>query len=227
MTTSEQVKEAVRALGMDLCGIAPVERFAGAPEGFRPGDIFSACRSVVVFARKLPADVLRASNCVPYTFVNNVWTQEVDRLIIAISLKLAAMGIPNVPIPSDDPYEHWEADRSYGRAILSMRHAGYMAGLGVLGKNTLLINDTCGNMMQIGAVLAETELEGDPLAEYEGCLADCRLCLDACPVGALNGESVNQQLCRPRSIYRTEKGYFLKKCFECRSICPNVTGIKG
>lgn len=56
-----------------------------------------------------------------------------------VSLRLEKQGIGAVPIPSSDPYEHWEPERLHGRAILSLRHAGYLAGLGVLGKNTLLI----------------------------------------------------------------------------------------
>jgi epoxyqueuosine reductase QueG len=179
-----------------------------------------------VFARKLPTDALFASNCVPYTFVNMMMTQEVDRLIVEVALKLEDAGLGVVPIPSDDPYEHWEADRSYGRAILSLRHAGARAGLGVLGRNTLLMNKEYGNMIQLGAVLVDAELEPDPNATYEGCPTDCRLCLDSCPESALDGETVDQQLCRPVSNFVTEKGYNLKKCYACRSVCPNAMGIQ-
>jgi epoxyqueuosine reductase QueG len=224
--TADAVKEVVLSLGADLCGIALAERFAGAPDGFRPVDIYRNCRTVVVFAKRLPLGALSADNCVPYTFLNSVVTEEVDRLAIDVSRKLEELGIASVPIPSDDPYEHWEANRSYGRAILSLRHAAYLAGLGVLGKNTLLLNDKFGNMVQIGAVLVDAELDGDPLATYEGCMHNCRLCLDACPAGALDGETVNQQLCRPLSNFRTEKGYVLKKCYRCRAICPNAAGMR-
>ncbi|MBI4830046.1 MAG: epoxyqueuosine reductase [Candidatus Lindowbacteria bacterium] len=227
MDNTALVKETVAALGADICGIAPIERFGGAPTGFRPTDIYHACKSVVVFAMRLPGQSLFAENCIPYTFVNTVMTQEVDRLIMQVSLKLQELDIKNVPVPSDDPYLHWEAEHSYGRAILSMKHAGYLAGLGVMGKNTLLINRDYGNMIQIGAVLVKADLDPDQIATYEGCLPDCRLCLDSCPVKAMDGETVNQQLCRPLSIYRTEKGYILKKCYECRKVCPNALGIRG
>jgi len=226
MVKASEVKRTVEEMGADICGIASADRFSDAPKGFRPTNIYDKCKSVVVFARKLPTEALFASNCVPYTFVNMMMTLEVDRLIVSVALKLEEMGLGVVPIPSDDPYEHWEAERSYGRAILSLRHAGYRAGLGVLGKNTLLMNKDYGNMIQLGAVLVDAELEADPIATYEGCLPDCRLCLDSCPEGALDGESVNQQLCRPVSNFITEKGYNLKKCYACRSICPNAVGIQ-
>ncbi|MGB2698068.1 MAG: hypothetical protein WBD28_09475 [Candidatus Zixiibacteriota bacterium] len=136
-------------------------------------------------------------------------------------------GIKAVLIPTDDPYEHWEPERSYGRAILSLRHAGHLAGLGVLGRNTLLLNKDYGNMVQIGAVLVDIELQEDPIATYEGCPPDCSICIDSCPQGALDGKTVNQQLCRPLSNYITEKGYILKRCNLCRRVCPYNVGIKS
>jgi epoxyqueuosine reductase len=120
---------------------------------------------------------------------------------------------------------YWEPWRQYGRAVLSMRHAGDLAGLGVLGKNTLLINDKFGNMIQIGAVLTDIELEPDPIATYEGCLSDCRRCLDSCPQNALDGITVDRKLCRPISNHVNEKGYVLKKCNICRRICPHCLGL--
>jgi epoxyqueuosine reductase QueG len=222
----ERIKEIVRSLGADLCGIAPVERFREAPKGFRPNDIYKNCKSVLVFAKKLPAESLFTSNCIPYTHVGNIMIQKVDWLGIEVCLELESQGIRAVPIPSADPYEHWEPERSYGRAILSLRHAGYLAGLGVLGKNTLLMNKDYGNMIQLGAVLVDVDLEGDTIATYEGCPSDCQLCIDSCPQGALHGKTVNQQFCRPLSQYRTKKGYILDKCNLCRRICPNCLGRK-
>jgi hypothetical protein len=90
---------------------------------------------VLVFAKKLPAGSLFASSCVPYTYINRLITEEVDALTLTLSRKLEALGIKNVPVPSDDPSEYWEPDRSYARGILSLRHAGQLTGLGDLGKH--------------------------------------------------------------------------------------------
>jgi epoxyqueuosine reductase len=226
LVSSSKVKEIFKSLGADLVGIAPSERFSDAPEGFRPTDIYRHCKSVIVFAKRLPSECLFASNCVPYTRVSDIMEQKVDALGIEASLLLEKHGARAVPVPSDDPYEHWEPERSYGRAILSLRHAGYLAGLGVLGRNTLLMNKDYGNMIMIGAVLVDIELEGDPMASYEGCPPDCQLCIDSCPQKALDGKTINQQLCRPLSNYKTEKGYILMKCNICRRVCPNCLGIK-
>ena len=39
--------DALLQLGADLVGIAPVERFAHAPEGHRPTDFMPQCKSVI------------------------------------------------------------------------------------------------------------------------------------------------------------------------------------
>ncbi|MFX1572201.1 MAG: epoxyqueuosine reductase [Promethearchaeota archaeon] len=225
MINSKLIKEIAFDLGFDLCGIAPVERFEGAPDGFRPIDIYKDCNSVIVFAKTVPNEPLNASSFVPYSHLGSLIIQEVDNLTVQFTRKLEELGVGAVPIPSDDPYEYWEPDRMYGRAILSLRHAGHLAGLGVLGKNTLLINESFGNMIQLGAILVNIDLEGDLIADYEGCLRDCEICLNSCPKGALDGTTVNQKLCRSHSIYKHQKGYVLKKCNTCRRVCPHVVGI--
>jgi len=225
MFDAQMVKDIASKLGADICGLAPVDRFKDAPRGFRPTDIYPDCKSVVVFARKLPSNPLYAANCVPYTQVNDLITREVDALTLNFSLELEKVGISNVLIPSDDPYEYWEPENMYGRAILSLRHAGYLAGLGKLGKNTLLINDQYGSMIQLGAVLLAIELTGDSMAAYEVCPPKCNFCLESCPQEALDSVTVDQKLCRQYSNFITPKGYKLKKCYICRSCCPSALGI--
>ncbi len=225
MITATQIKEMTTGLRFDLCGIAPPARFSGAPQGHHPQDIYSQCKSVVVYAKQVPSESLFAINRVPYTMVNNTLIQEVDRLSLQFCLALEKMGISAVMVPSDDPYEYWDEEREYGRGILSLKHAGYLAGLGTLGKNTLLINREYGNMIQLGAVLVNIEIEPDPIADYEGCLPRCKLCLAACPQKALDGITIDQKLCRAFSNIRTEKGYLLKNCYTCRRVCPRLLGI--
>jgi len=227
MVTAIEIKSTALELGADLSGIAPVDRFSSAPKGFHPNDIYGGCQSVLVFAKRLPAGSLFASSCIPYTYINRLITEEVDALTLTLSRKLDALGVKNVPVPSDDPSEYWEPDRTYARGILSLRHAGHLAGLGVLGKSTLLINDRLGNMIQLGALLLNEKLEGDPKATYEVCKENCQLCIQSCPSSALDGITVNQQACRPMSNYKNERGFVLKKCWECRRVCPNHAGIMG
>jgi len=225
MDKAIEIKSIIINKGADLCGIAPVDRFEKAPKGFHPKDIYEKCESVIVYANSIPVESVNAQSCIPYTFVNKMITEKVDELTFDLCTYFEGSGINVVPIPSDDPYEYWIEKDSYGRAILSLRHAGYLAGLGVLARNTLLINEKYGNMIQLGALLTDLKLPGDPPADYRICDATCNTCLESCPVQALDGKTVNQELCRPLSNYLTPKGYVIKKCYECRISCPYFKGI--
>ncbi len=226
MTRSE-IRQLALDRGAALFGVAPVERFSEAPKGFHPQDIYAKTRSVIVFAVALPTEAMFADNPVPYTHVNALAMQKTDLLTFDLSVQLERAGIKNVLVPTDDPYLHWDEKRQHGQAILSLRHAAELAGLGRLGRNNLLINKQYGNMIQIGALLSATEIEPDPLADYEVCPPRCRICLDNCPEQALTGERVIQERCRPLALYKTERGFTLKKCFECRKKRPHALGLRG
>jgi epoxyqueuosine reductase QueG len=214
-------------MGADLCGVASIERFCNAPRGFNPKDIYEKTQSVIVFAKRVPSEALFAQSCIPYTHINMLIMQKVDTLGFEISNELEKKGIKSVIIPTDDPYEYWDDGNSTGRAILSLRHAGALAGLGKLGRNTLLTNSQYGNMIQIGAVLTNARFDEDPLAEYEVCPPGCQRCIVSCPAKALNGITVIQEKCRPLSNFKHKRGFVLKKCFECRKVCPSSFGLSN
>jgi epoxyqueuosine reductase len=224
MIDSNFIKDLAVKFGADLCGIAPVDRFNDAPEGFRPMDIYPETESVVVLAKRFPEGPFLSKSPVSYTVTNDVFLNEVLRITCALCVRLENDDVVAVPIPSD-PYEYWDEEKREGRGILSLRHAGYMAGLGVLGKNTLLTNATFGNRIVLGAVLLNVKIKPDDLADYNFCSPECRICIQNCPAGALDGKRVNQKLCRAKSQGHTKKGDYLYLCNNCRKLCPNGKGF--
>jgi epoxyqueuosine reductase len=227
MLDAAQVKSIAKALGADSCGIARAEAFGGAPEGFRPRDIYPQCRSVVVFLKAMPAEIAQAPNPVPYSSTAYLLYAELDRLGLALVRELEALGAPAVPVPCDTPYLHWDEATGHGMGILSMRHAAHLAGLGRLGRNTLLVNDELGNMGYIGAVLTSAGLEPDAPLEGSPCPKACRICQEACPEKALVGQSVIQGRCRKASIVTVGRGFSIYHCNQCRSRCPLSRGRRG
>ena len=69
--TAQKVKELMIALGADLCGIAGIDRFQNAPEGYHPKDVFPDCQSVISFGCRFPTAALRCTSNVPYTRIRN------------------------------------------------------------------------------------------------------------------------------------------------------------
>jgi len=227
MLDSAEVKSLAKALGADQCGIARAEAFAGAPEGFRPADIYSRCRSVIVFLKAMPAEIAQAENPVPYSNTAFLIYAEIDRLGLELVRELALRGVPAVPVPCDNPYLCWDEAEGRGMGILSMRHAAQLAGLGRLGRNTLLLNEELGNMAYIGAVLTPAELDPDRPLEGSPCPEGCRICQEACPENALVGQTVIQGRCRQSSIATVGRGFSIYACNLCRSHCPRSAGSRG
>src|SRR5690606_27940466 len=121
----------------------------------------------------------------------------------------------------------WDGDGRY-RDTLSLKHAAVLAGLGKIGRNTLLINDRFGNMLWMSAVLADAYIPPDPLAAYSACLPGCRKCVQACPVRALDSIWMQQQRCYDYA-YRSLNGAINSDscdehiaCNTCRVICPHA-----
>jgi epoxyqueuosine reductase QueG len=216
----EDIRKIFRKLGADVCGIANIDRFAGAPEGFSPADIFPDCKSVVVFGIAVPKGTTKVSPRTIYKQFNNITMIELDRIAYYGALEIERnFHSLAVPVPCDGPYEYWDAEKMEGRGMVSMKHAAIAAGVGTMGKNTLLLNEKFGNTLNIGAVLTDIDLPSDDLAESI-CKDNCRLCLDSCPVGALDGVSANQKLCRMNTYSKNARGFEVTNCNTCRVVCP-------
>ena len=224
---NKEIKDLFLSVGADVCGISGIERFADAPEGFSPTDIFPACKSVIVFGIALPKGLMEVPSRLVYGRFNYYLEHETD----AIALHCAKLiekdfGALAVPMPSDSPYEYWDAETLTGRGLISMKHAAVNAGLGRLGKNTLLINPEYGNQLVLGAVLTELEIEQDELCG-EICISGCRKCIDGCPANAISADGINQLLCRQNTYGKTARGFDTVDCNKCRRNCPMRFGIRS
>jgi epoxyqueuosine reductase QueG len=219
----DSIRKKVLDFGADVCGIADIEHFYEAPKGFHPADIYPDCRSVIVFGIALPKGLTKA-----VTIVYGHFNYDICKRIDEISLKTAKMieeefkGFA-VPMPCDSPYEYWDSEKKEGRGLISMKHAAVLAGLGQLGKNTLLLNEKYGNLLILGAILTNLELSSDPQAESI-CIKGCRLCLDNCPSRALDGKRAIQLNCRTNAYRTNTRGYDVVDCNKCRTICPMKFG---
>jgi epoxyqueuosine reductase len=100
-----------------------------------------------------------------------------------------------------------------------------LAGLGWIGKNTLLLNGKHGSFLFLGEILTDAELACDTPAENL-CHA-CVSCLEACPTGALEEPGIlNATKCISYLTHRLEfppgvslHGY-LAGCDLCQAACP-------
>lgn len=221
---SEEVKRTVLSLGADLCGIAGIDRFDDAPEGYHPLDVMPKCKSVISFACRFPMAVLECSTAVPYTRVRNSITAKMDAIALDLCIELEKHQMPAVPIPTNE--SQWDKRTGRWRSIISQKHAAQAAGLGTIGRHSLLITPQFGSMVWLGAVLTQAELEPDALCE--SVCNYCNLCVEACPVNALEKPELKQQDCWDYAFGDNEETqYWEISCHKCRDICPYNLGSEN
>jgi epoxyqueuosine reductase len=114
------------------------------------------------------------------------------------------------------------------------REAAVRAGVGFYGKNTMVITPSHGSWVVLGSLVTEMEIESSSPLDLE-CGA-CRLCVDACPTGALDEPGVlDSTRClsywtqAPESIptdFRSELGAMVYGCDVCQDVCPWNHGVE-
>lgn len=224
MLDRERVKEIMKVLGADLCGIASIDRFENAPEGFHPLDVFPSCKSVISFGCRFPVGALYCESHIPYTRIRNTITPKMDMIALNFCAEMERHGVMCVPIPTNE--SQWDEKTNRWRSIVSQKHAAQAAGLGTIGRHSLLITPEFGSMVWLGAVLCAEAFEPDALKEP--ICNHCNLCTEICPVHALNDAQVNQQACWDYAFGEDEKTHAWRiACHKCRDICPYNTGSQN
>jgi epoxyqueuosine reductase len=199
--TSASIKARAREIGFDLCGVAPAAAFEELgtlgewlARGYagdmawmeRTADRRADVRRVVAGARSVIAtgtvyncDRPYASHRPPsgdarvsrYAWGDDYHDVIGRRLDALLAWMRAQAGEP------------FEARAYVDTGPVQERVYAQHAGLGWIGKNTCLINPDLGSWLFLGAIVTTLRLDADAPA-LDQC-GSCRLCLEACPTGAL------------------------------------------
>ncbi len=105
---------------------------------------------------------------------------------------------------------------------------GEKAGLGFMGKNTLLINEKFGSAFNLGFILTDLDLPEKKL-NFKGSCRGCKRCIEICPTGALEKPYIlNPSKCisyltiEAKEIEEKDliRWGYIYGCDLCQAVCP-------
>ncbi|MBP7778497.1 MAG: tRNA epoxyqueuosine(34) reductase QueG [Acidobacteria bacterium] len=243
MLTSSAVKDYARTLGFDLCGIAPA---TGMPELGRIHDWVARGQHGEMRYLERSADVradvtkfLPGARSVVVTATNYYTGPDQASPSTATVARYARGEDYHVVLQARlDVLLAWmrrETNQPFEAAVFVDKHwvqervvAAY-AGLGWIGKHSLLINPEAGSWLLLAGIATTLPLPPDTLIADQ-CGA-CTLCIDACPTGAIVEErEVDARKCisyltieKDGMLTDSEKSAVaghLFGCDVCQEVCP-------
>lgn len=115
-------------------------------------------------------------------------------------------------------------------APLLEREFAANAGIGSIGKHTLLIEQGVGSWILLGAIVTTAKLEPTESKRVDPC-ASCTSCIDACPTDAITPWNVDARKCisyltiehrsEIETKYFAKMGNWLFGCDICQEVCPH------
>ncbi len=246
--------EQANTIGFDLCGIVRADKFpelqltkewlargyAGEmqylsdPRRSDPQSVMPGLRSVIVCALNYNSsaprsvDALEMEQNEPRGWISRyAWGDDYHEILLQKLQKLAS----NLPERFTAPHEA----RTYAdTGPLHERVFAKHAGLGWLGKNTLLLNSKLGSWFFLGAILTTLDIPptlGPAELPPPDLCGSCTKCIDACPTGALVEPYVmDSRLCISYltielrgsipEVLREPMGRHVFGCDICQDVCP-------
>ena len=114
------------------------------------------------------------------------------------------------------------------------REGAVRAGIAFYGKNTMAITRRHGSWVVLGALVTDVAVDPSPPLNLD--CGECRLCIDACPTGALDEPGTldatkclsywTQAPAPVPDAYRAELGAMVYGCDICQEVCPWNRGIE-
>jgi ferredoxin-NADP reductase/Fe-S-cluster-containing hydrogenase component 2 len=179
-----ELRQLARECGADDVGLVEISRPGLDPQRDELLRYYPWTKTLVSFVVRMAREPLRGA---PRSVANLEFHRaghEIDHIGAEIVAALEARGIRAVNPSMGFPMEMYHTP-SYAPWIVSHKPIAVEAGLGHMGIHRNLIHPRFGNFVLLGTVLTELEVDNyDHPIEYNPCL-ECKLCVAACPVGAI------------------------------------------
>ena len=178
-------------LGTLKVGFASADKgWETAFDGCRPKDIMLNCRTVIVIATRTGPNWYLTTDFEGRSIDVDRKTYRICFLFTEwLTLKLARFMEKQgyeVVVPSEWTSEEKWANREKRIHGFSFKLAAFEAGIGVFGRNGVIITPECGPGIRLGVLLTNARLPPTGrLKEFQPC-KDCRKCAELCPAKAID-----------------------------------------
>lgn len=244
MTQAEKIKQIAKEVGFDLCGIVAARHFNEAEERFRvwldggnhsrlgylernidkrfdAQKLVEGAKSVIVCAANYKS---RRSMGYPTHHQTKIASYALKRdyhLTIKEMLFELASRLKEL-------YPQIRFRAFTDSAPLAEKSLAVEAGLGWIGRQSLLITEQYGTFVHLGELVIDQECDHyDSPIEGRSC-GECRACINRCPAGAINPNlTIDARRCIAcRTIENVEESSsslagWIFGCEECQSCCPH------
>lgn len=179
--TKERIKDFVLGLGVDDVGMAAVSNY-NSPRSPKIETIFPEAKSIIVLAYK------ETSNCdSPNRQIAINGRLDLIEFSQSCNYRLARFIEREFDVRAMTVPYSFPIDMSKRIGDVSLRHAAVVAGLGSFGRHNLVVHPKHGVRVIFSALLCDLDLPSDPPVKEDLCNR-CNICVESCPVGALNEE---------------------------------------
>ena len=125
-------------------------------------------------------------------------------------------------------YEAVICDGFVEEKSIPLKQVAEKAGLGWIGKNSLLLNEKYGSWQALGAIITNADI-GEIYGEMKNQCGTCRECIKACPAEAIEepGNFIRRKCLShlledevlAKDVIEINPGYFVE-CDICQLVCP-------
>ena len=221
---SAKLQDLLSKLNVDIVGVASLDEWKDTKLEETALKLLPTARSVVVCGMEIYPEILDLSSpgrTAGAASTNDLMDRNADYLYgrltkAAYDVASASRnnGMKALPLPASG----CPTDSRFLAAVFSYKHTAQAAGLGYIGRNSLLITPDFGPRVRLSGCLTEAVLETKKTTVVDIC-PDCDICISNCPSNALSSPqndepyTINKFAC---NAFRGSGG----GCSECMKLCP-------